>query len=68
MSNVRNEVVQNVVDRIVAYQDGAPAGTVEHELREGLGEVDVEVSDAEVATLVAAIESADGRVDVAGTL
>lgn len=68
MSNERNEAVQNVVDRVGAYQDGATEGTVDKELREGLAEAGVELSDAEITTLVDAIESADGRVDVAGLL
>lgn len=68
MSNERNEAVQNVVDRVGAYQDGATEGTVDKELREGLSEAGIELSDAEVTKLVDAIEAADGRVEVAGLL
>ena len=68
MSNERNEAVQNVVDRVGAYQDGATEGTVDKELREGLAEAGVELSDDEVSSLVSAIEAADGRVEVADVL
>lgn len=68
MSNERNEAVQNVVDRVGAYQDGATEGTLDKELREGLSEAGIELSDAEVTALVDAIEAADGRVEVADVL
>ena len=44
MSDERIEAVQAVVDRVSSYQDGAPEGTVEKELRDGFAEVGVEVS------------------------
>lgn len=62
------EAVQNVVDRVGAYQDGAPEGTVETELRKGLGEADVTLDDQHVTALAEAIESADGDVDAASVL
>ncbi len=62
------EAIQNVVDRVGAYQDGAPEGTVETELRSGLTEAGVQVADADVVTLANAIESADGDVSAAEVL
>lgn len=62
------EAIQNVVDRVGAYQDGAPEGTVETELRSGLTEAGVQVADADVVTLANAIESADGDVDASAVL
>jgi hypothetical protein len=62
------EAIQNVVDRVGAYQDGAPEGTVEKELRSGLTEAGVEVADQDVVTLAEAIESADGDVSAAEVL
>ncbi len=68
MSNESVEAVQNVVDRVSSYQEAAPAGTVEKELREGLQEAGVDVGDADVTRLVTAIEAGDGPVDVATVL
>lgn len=62
------EAVQNVVDRVGAYQDGAPEGTVETELRKGLGEADVTLEDQHVTALAEAIEAADGDVDASSVL
>lgn len=62
------EVVQNVVDRVSSYQDGAPEGTVEKELRSGLDEAGVELDDGDISTLTQAIEQQDGEVDVAAAL
>ena len=62
------EAVQNVVDRVGAYQDGAPEGTVETELRKGLDEAGVTLDDQHVTALAQAIESADGDVDAASVL
>jgi hypothetical protein len=58
----RMEAVQAVVDRVSSWQDGATEGTVEEELRNGFGEVGVDVSDAEVRALADAIESEHGAV------
>ncbi len=62
------EAVQAVVDRVSSYQDGAPEGTVEKELRSGLGEAGVELGDDDVARLTEAIEAKQGEVDAAQVL
>ena len=59
--------LQVVVDRVSSYQDGAPQGTVERELREGLAEAGVDIRDDDVTRLAAAIEEKHGSVD-AGTV
>ncbi len=64
MSNESREAVQIVVDRINSWQETAPEGTIETELRKGLGEAGVEVADDDVTRLVEAIESSDGPVSV----
>jgi len=63
MSNENLEAVQAVVDRVSSYQESAPEGTVEKELRQGLDEAGVSLDDAEVARLVIAIEADAGAVD-----
>ena len=68
MSNERTQAVQAVVDRMTSYQDGAPEGTVEKELRHALTETDVDLTDQEVAALVEAVESGEGRVSVSEVL
>ena len=62
MSDERTEAIQAVVDRVTSWQDGAPEGTVENELRKGFSEAGVEVSDDEVRALAEAIESRHGAV------
>ncbi len=62
------DALQLVVNRVGAYQDGAPEGTVETELRKGLEEADLSLDDAHVTALAEAIESADGTVDAASVL
>jgi hypothetical protein len=62
------EAVQNVVDRVGAYQDGAPEGMVEKELRAGLAEAGVGLEDVQLTMLATAIEEGDGTVDVASVL
>jgi hypothetical protein len=64
----RTEAIQGVVDRVSAYQDGAPEGTVETELRSGLDEAGLDLDDREVAALAEAIESRHGNVNVADVL
>jgi hypothetical protein len=64
----RTAALQSVVDRVGAYQDGAPEGTVEQELRDGFAEAGMTVPDDEVRRLAEAVESADGRVSVAAVL
>ncbi|MFC4785115.1 hypothetical protein ACT8ZV_11595 [Nocardioides sp. MAHUQ-72] len=68
MSHENLEAVQAVVDRVSSYQESAPEGTVEKELREGLGEVGVTLDDADVTRLVEAIESDGGAVDAGAVL
>ncbi len=68
MSDERIEAVQAVVDRVSSYQDGAPEGTVEKELRSGFAEAGVEVTDAEVTQLAEAIESEHGSVSASDVL
>jgi len=62
MSDERTEAIQAVVDRVTSWQDGAPEGTVENELRKGFSEAGVEVADDEVRALAEAIESRHGAV------
>ena len=59
MSNERDVVLQAVVDRVSSYQESAPEGTVEKELRSALAETDLEVSDDEITDLVAKIENGE---------
>lgn len=68
MTDERIEAVQAVVDRVSSYQDGAPEGTIEQELRNGFTESGVEVSDAEVRQLADAIESEHGAVSASEVL
>ncbi len=68
MSNERTQAVQAVADRMTSYQDGAPEGTVEKELRKALTETDVDLTDDQVRALAEAIESGEGTVDVAAVL
>lgn len=62
------EAIQAVVDRVSSYQDGAPEGTVAKELRDGLNEADVEVSEDDRHRLVEAIEADAGEVSAADVL
>jgi hypothetical protein len=62
------EAVQNVVDRVTSWQDGATEGTVETELRKGLDEAGVALSDDEVTSLASAIEDEHGAIDAAEVL
>ena len=62
------QAVQGVVDRVSAYQDGAPEGTVETELRKGLGEAGVELDDAHVTALAETIEADPGNAQAADVL
>jgi hypothetical protein len=56
------EAVQAVVERVSSYQDGAPEGTVEDELRKGLTEAGVDLEDGDVRRLAEAIEADHGSV------
>jgi hypothetical protein len=68
MSDERTEAIQAVVDRVTSWQDGAPEGTVENELRKGFSEAGVDVSDDDVRTLAGAIEDRHGAVSVEDVL
>lgn len=68
MSDEKMEAIQAVVDRVAAYQDGAPEGTVATELRAGLAEAGVDVGDEAVEKLAAAIESEHGSISAASIL
>jgi hypothetical protein len=68
MSNESHEAIQAVVDRVTSYQDGAPEGTVEDELRSGFQESGVDVVDDDVTRLAAAIEARHGAVSVEDVL
>lgn len=62
------EAIQVVVDRVTSWQDGAPEGTVEKELRDGFTEVGVDVSDEQVTKLADAIQSEHGAVSAENVL
>lgn len=68
MDHDKIEAVQNVIDRVSAYQDGAPAGTVVKELRNGLGEAGVQLEDSQVTALAEAVEERPGEVRAADIL
>lgn len=68
METERAEALQAVVDRVSSYQDGAPEGTVEQELRKGFAETGVDATDDELATLTTAIETDPGNVQVSDLL
>ena len=68
MSDERTEAIQAVVDRVTSWQDGAPEGTVQDELRKGFTEAGVDVGDEDVRTLAAAIEDRHGAVSVEDAL
>jgi hypothetical protein len=67
-SSAELEAIQNVVDRVTSWQDGATEGTVEDELRRGFDEAGVEVVSTDVTTLAAAIEDEHGTIDAAEVL
>ena len=62
------EAIQFVLNRVGAYQDGAPEGTVEGELRKGFEEAGIDLADEEIAKLASAIEEEHGTVDAAAVL
>lgn len=67
-SNEKLEAIQAVVDRVTSWQDGATEGTVEQELRDGFGEVGVDVPDDAVTRLADAIQGRHGAVSAADVL
>jgi hypothetical protein len=68
MTNENVQAVQAVVDRVSSYQESAPEGTVEKELRAGLQEAGVSLGDGDVTRLVEAIEADQGAVDAGAVL
>lgn len=67
-STEKLEAIQAVVDRVTSWQDGATEDTVEHELRNGLGEAGVDVPDADIVRLADAIQAEHGTVSAAEVL
>ncbi len=55
--------LQGVVERVASYQEAAPEGTVEKELREALAATDLELDDNQVVALAEAIEARDKSTD-----
>jgi len=68
MTHERTQAIQAVVDRTSSYQDGAPEGTVEAELRNGFAAAGVDVTDDELRLLAEAIEDRHGAIDVSEVL
>ena len=62
MTDERTEAIQAVLDRVTSWQDGAPEGTVEAELRKGFTEAGIDMSDEDVRALAEAIETRHGAV------
>ena len=53
--------VQAVLDRVSSWQETATEGTVESEVRKGLDEVGIDLTDDDVAKLTRAIEDQGGE-------
>jgi hypothetical protein len=68
MGNEKLEAIQAVVERVSSYQDGAPEGTVEDELRDGLSQAGVELDDSKIKRLAEAIEAEHGSVSAESVL
>ncbi|MCD9198013.1 hypothetical protein [Aeromicrobium wangtongii] len=62
------EAIQNVVNHVSAYQDGAELDFVRAELRRGFDEVAVEVDPDDVTKLATAIYEDNGDVSVTEVL
>lgn len=62
MTDEKMQAIQAVVDRVTSWQDGAPEGTVEGELRDGFAEAGVDVDDGDVRKLADAIQDEHGAV------
>ena len=62
------EAIQAVVDRVTSWQDGAPEGTVEKELREGFDEAGIDLENADIVKLAEAINEEHGAVSAADVL
>ena len=68
MQTEKIQAVQGVVDRVGSYQEGATERTIEQELRDGLADAGLDLTDDEVTRLAAAIDDVDGIVDVGEVL
>ena len=64
----RLQAIQAVVDRVTSWQDGAPEGTVEQELRDGFADAGVDVSDDDARKLADAIQARHGAVSAQDVL
>lgn len=62
------EAIQNVVNHVGGYQDGAPSSTVKEELTRGFDEAGVTVEEDQADRLAQAIDTADGTIDAADVL
>ena len=67
LSDEHLKAAQAVVERVGAYQESAPDRDTAKELRNGLDEAGVSLSDDDLATLVDAIDDR-GVVDVSEVL
>ncbi|OUZ12787.1 hypothetical protein BHE97_00825 [Aeromicrobium sp. PE09-221] len=67
LSDEHLKAAQAVVERVGAYQETAPDRDTAKELRDGMEEAGVALSDGDLATLVDAIDDR-GVVDVAEVL
>jgi len=64
----RLEAIQIVVDRVSAYQDAAPEGTVANELAKGFAEAGIDLGHGEITRLAEAIQDVHGTVDASAVL
>jgi hypothetical protein len=64
----RMEAIQNVVDRVTSWQDGAEETVVADEIQRGAAEVGVELTAEECRRLADAIQDRHGTVDAAAVL
>lgn len=66
-SDEKLNALQGLVERVASYQESAPEGTIEKELRDALAQTDLELSDEEIVTVADAIDARDtstANVDV----
>lgn len=67
-SQEKAQLIQDVVDRVAANQDGAPSDTVSAELTRGFAEAGVDLSDGDIQKIADAIDANDGNVNAAEVL
>ncbi|WP_148612688.1 hypothetical protein [Nocardioides rubriscoriae] len=60
--------IQAVLDRVSSYQETAEEGTLDAELRKGLDEAGIRLTDHQIGALVAAIEADAGEADAEDAL